>query len=384
MLFRDSGLSSTQISVLLVVWSVSAFLLEVPSGAWADLVDRRRLLVASGVVYVAAFLTWLTWPSFWGFLLGFVLWSVSDAMHSGTWEAYLFDQLADHGASASYGRIRARAESVALVVMAAAIAVAAPLHQLGGYPLVGWASAAVAVVHVGVTLSLPRAGQGRHRAEPDDPVPDRTTPRAVAPTPETSGGPDTWRGTLAAGLRHARGSQPVRRILLGYAAIVALVGFDEFLPLVLAADGITVGGVALVMAAIVLLEAVATWLADRVALLRGARHAALVGVAGLLLAGGAWWSGWVAAAALACGYALASSAYVAGDVRLQHALEESAPRATVTSVASVVAELGFLVTLACVGLATLVLDLTTVVAATALVLTLPAVLAAWRMPAGRA
>ena len=375
--------------MLLAVWSASAFLLEVPSGAWADLVDRRRLLLVSGLVYAAAFVTWLLAPTFWGFLLGFVLWSLSDAMQSGTWEAYLYDQLAAQERAEDYGRVKARAESAALVVMAGAIALAAPLHQLGGYPLVGWVSVVVVGLHVLATLALPRPA--RHRPGRAHPGPGRprtvtqhvtalpTGGAAVAGEGSTSG--RAWLATLRAGVRHARAAGPVRRVLLGYAAVVTLVGFDEYFPLVLADDGISVGSVAVVMAALVLLEAALTWSADRVARLTGWRHAGWVAAAGLLLAGGTWWSGWAAAAALATGYALASTAYVAADVRLQHAMGPTTrTRATITSVASLAAEVGFLVTLAAVGLATLHLDLTTVISVTALVLVVPASVAAWRMP----
>jgi len=45
LLFSDTGLSVWQISSLFVIWSVSSFVLEVPSGACADATSRRRLLV---------------------------------------------------------------------------------------------------------------------------------------------------------------------------------------------------------------------------------------------------------------------------------------------------------------------------------------------------
>lgn len=376
--------------MLLAVWSASAFVLEIPSGAWADLLDRRRLLVASGLIYAAAFATWLTWPTFWGFLLGFVLWSLSDALHSGTWEAYLFHQLSARGARASYARVEARAESVALLVMALAIAAAAPLHQLGGYALVGALSVTAALVHVGVTLALPRPVGRMPRDPAATPEPHPTSPRAVDPPVDgglagaTSSRPGlrAWASTLRAGIAQAGATGPVRRVLVGYAAVVALVGVDEYFPLLLAADGWSVGGVAVVIAGIVLLEAVGTWQADRVARVVGTRHAALVLATGLLLAAGTWWSSWAAALALGCGYAVASSLYVAADARLQHAIDEDlGARATVTSVAGVVGEIGFLVTLGAVGIATLWFDLTVVVTCTTLVLTVPAALAARRMPA---
>jgi len=41
LLFRDHGVSTGQVSTLLVIWSITAFVMEVPSGAWADAVSRR-------------------------------------------------------------------------------------------------------------------------------------------------------------------------------------------------------------------------------------------------------------------------------------------------------------------------------------------------------
>lgn len=376
-----------------MVWSVTAFVLEIPSGAWADLVDRRRLLIASGLVYVSAFVTWMVWPTFWGFLLGFVLWSLSDAMHSGTFEAYLFDQLAATASEEGYGVLRARAESVALVVMAVAIAAAAPLHQVGGYQLVGWVSVGAAVVHVGATLALPRPAQGGAQPAPaqggeqparsltQEPHLAATTAPHHLPSPtdpeDEPASVGAWLHTVRIGMREAGGSVAVRRTLMAYAAVVALVGFDEYFPLLLADGGASVQVVAWVMAGVVLLEAVGSWFADRTARLSGLPHAGLVALGGLLLAAAAWWDGPATFVALGVGYALASSAYVAGDVRLQHAMTGDA-RATVTTVAGVVAELGFLVTLSTVGLATLRWDLSPVVAVTALVLTVPAAAAALR------
>ena len=387
LLFADHGLSTGEITVLLVVWSLTAFLLEIPSGAWADLVDRRRLLIASGAVYTGAFVSWMLLPTFWGFLLGFVLWSLSDAMHSGTFEAYLYDQLSASGQEEGYGVLKARAESVALVVMAVAIAGAAPLHELGGYELVGWISVAATLVHLVAAVALPRpathrpaqAGAGPHHPGHLVGTAPHSLPTPTDPEDEPAS-VGAWLHTLEAGVREAGRSVPVRRVLLAYGTVVALVGFDEYFPLVLADGGASVPVVAWVVAGVVLLEAVGTWLAARTARLTGAAHAAVVAGGGLLLAAAAWWSGPVSFVALGLGYALASSAYVAGDIRLQHAMSGDA-RATLTSVAGVVSEIGFLVTLGAVGLATLRWDLSPVVAVLALVLTVPATLAAWRAPA---
>ena len=86
LLFADRGVDSGEISLLFIIWSLTSFLCEVPSGAWADTFDRRRLLVLSAVIYGA------------GFALGFVLWGLSSALMSGTFESMVYDELVERGA----------------------------------------------------------------------------------------------------------------------------------------------------------------------------------------------------------------------------------------------------------------------------------------------
>jgi len=365
LLFAEHGLTTSQIGVLLAAWSVSAFLLEVPSGAWADLVDRRLLLIVSGAVYAVAFATWLLWPSFWGFLVGFVLWSLSDSLRSGTYEAYLFDELTAAGRPDRYGPVKARAESVTVLVMAAAIGLAGPLHALGGYALVGLVSVGAAVLHTLLAVALPKVTRAVTDIE-DAPDPEPASIRA-------------WASTVRAGVREAAGSSAVRRVLMGVATVVALVGLDEFFPLIFAEGGTSVGLIAWVLAGVSLLEAVATWSASAVARLTGVPHAAIVAAGGLLLAAGAWLTGPWSYLAVALGYALATASYISGDIRLQHAIAGTT-RATITSFAGLIAEAGFLVTLGLVSVGTLQIDLGPVAAAVALALTVPSAIAAFRSP----
>ncbi|MFW5811251.1 MAG: MFS transporter, partial [Thermodesulfobacteriota bacterium] len=52
-LFLDFGLTLEQFALLNAAWAASIVLLEVPSGALADTMGRRNLLVATGVLMVA-------------------------------------------------------------------------------------------------------------------------------------------------------------------------------------------------------------------------------------------------------------------------------------------------------------------------------------------
>ena len=59
----DSGVSAAELASLFVIWSVTAFALEIPSGAWADAFSRRKLVALGAAVRGVGFLVWTIWPS---------------------------------------------------------------------------------------------------------------------------------------------------------------------------------------------------------------------------------------------------------------------------------------------------------------------------------
>ncbi|WP_411157334.1 MFS transporter [Nocardia farcinica] len=136
LLFADHGLTTAQISSLFALWSITSFVLEVPSGAWADTVSRRGLLVLSGALVAAAFTVWTAAPSYLGFALGFVLWGVAGALESGTFEALIYDDLAARERAGEYARVMGYARAAAEGAVVVAILAAAPLYAVGGYG--GW------------------------------------------------------------------------------------------------------------------------------------------------------------------------------------------------------------------------------------------------------
>ena len=168
LLFADHGLSASAISSLLIIWSAVSFLAEVPSGAWADVIDRRLLLMTSGALFAAGFATWVLWPTYAGFALGFVLWGVSGALMSGTFESLLYDALVDRGEENGYTRLMGWASASQVVAATIGIAVAGPLFRLGGYALVGWVSVGVALVHTLLAATLPDPPRAAASADDDD------------------------------------------------------------------------------------------------------------------------------------------------------------------------------------------------------------------------
>lgn len=100
-LFLDLGLSLSQFVTLNAIWAATIFLAEVPSGALADLIGRRKLLIAAAGLMVLEMLVLLTAPKDAGiWLFGFcavnrILSGLAEAAASGADEALAFDSLDD-------------------------------------------------------------------------------------------------------------------------------------------------------------------------------------------------------------------------------------------------------------------------------------------------
>lgn len=103
--FLDQGLSFTQIGLLVAVRELSANLLEIPSGALADLYGRRRAMIASFVAYILSFLVFATGTSFARFSLAMFLYAFGDAFRTGTHKAMIFTWLRAEGRLAEKTRV---------------------------------------------------------------------------------------------------------------------------------------------------------------------------------------------------------------------------------------------------------------------------------------
>jgi len=325
LLFADHGVSSGQVSTLFLIWSMTSFVFEVPSGAWADSFDRRRLLVLSAVVYAAGFASWIVVPTYVGFALGFVLWGLSSALMSGTFEALVYDELVTRGAQGAYPRLIGWAHATAMTAVLLASVLATLLYAADGYPLVGWVSVAIAGIHGLLAATLPVSERAR-RARPDPADP-------ADPAPDTDQPTRHYLAMLASGLREATTSRDVRRVLLIAALLVGMTAYDEYFPLVAREHHVHTETIPLLVAITVVGQVVGTALAGRTAGMSAARLATVVATGAALisvgaLAGAAPYAGFVA---IGIGYGLLNNAMLVAQVRVQETITGPA-RATVTSV----------------------------------------------------
>jgi MFS family permease len=311
LLFTDHGMSSWQLSSLLVIWSATGILVEVPSGALADAYSRRLLLIVGPLLTAAGFALWVFTPSYLAFAAGFVLWGVKGSLASGALEALLYEELDRTGEAAAYPRLTGRAHAVGVVAVLLATGAATPVLAGGGYPAAGVASIVACLVTAAVAATFPE-----HRTAPD------------------SDGDPGYVATLRAGIATAHADRRVRRWLLLVPAITAIWGaLEEYTPLLIRGTGVEVARVPLWYMLIyggVSLGGLVAAAGNRLSarglgtLLAGAAVALAAGAlsgrpAGILL--------------VAVAFAAFQVATVVADTRLQDRITGPA-RATVTSVAA--------------------------------------------------
>jgi MFS family permease len=110
-LFLDFGLTVAQFSILNAVWAATIVLAEVPSGALADIVGRRRLLVFAAVSMLVEMAILCLAPKgnipllFSFFLINRVLSGLAEAAASGADEAIAYDALQAEGMADQWGRV---------------------------------------------------------------------------------------------------------------------------------------------------------------------------------------------------------------------------------------------------------------------------------------
>ncbi|WP_194832760.1 MFS transporter [Nocardia sp. XZ_19_369] len=364
LLFADHGLSTGQISSLFAIWSTTAFLLEVPSGAWADTVSRRALLILSGVLLTAGFALWTLVPTYLGFALGFVLWGAAGALVSGTFEALLYDDLAARGEQSSYARILGYTRAASETAIVIGIVAATPLYLWGGYALIGWSSVGFAALHTVIAMTLPSAPKVVSAAAVDELEEDDQPPLAYPAATDVSGPFARYLGMLKTGVAEAIRVRAVRNGVLLGALLFGITAFDEYFALLAESAGVATAVVPLLVGVTVLGSLIGSVLAGRTEGMSGRTMAIAVGFGGVLFLGGSLIAGLAEGrpsavyvltglgfTAIGVSYGIVYNAGVVAGARLQDAIEGPA-RATVTSVSGLLGEVVALVVFAFAAIAT--------------------------------
>ncbi|MDT0348462.1 MFS transporter [Pseudonocardia charpentierae] len=327
LLFADTGLSDAEISVLFALWSAVGIVAEVPSGALADRFGRRPSLAVGALVQAVGYASWVVFPGFLGFAVGFVAWGLGSALASGAQEALLHDGLASVDAAEHYARVQGWVGAAGLIVQVPTAGIATVLFVVGGYPAAGWVSVATCVGTAVLAARLPEPSGA-----------PTVTSSSIDPADPGNDADASYLATLRAGVVEVVARPPLLGAVVAFGLLYGLDAFEEYFPLLARDLQVSTAAVPTALLVIPLVGAVG-------AALGGPANRLGAGALGVVLAVGAALLGIAAAvphpvalAAVALYYGLYRAVLVVADARLQERITGPA-RATVTSVANVVGEL---------------------------------------------
>ncbi len=102
------GLSMAETGIVEGIYHATSIIFEIPSGAIADLLGRKRSVVLGRVCIAVSCIIMLFSRSFWYFALGFAIQALGNNFNSGSEEALVYDSLKYIGREREYMRISGR------------------------------------------------------------------------------------------------------------------------------------------------------------------------------------------------------------------------------------------------------------------------------------
>jgi MFS family permease len=322
LLFADKGLTAAQITSLLMVWSATTFVLEVPSGAVADKFSRKNVMIAALLIRLLGFGSWLLFQNYWGFLTGFVLWGVNSALVSGTQEALVYDELTKLKEETKYAKVTGRMEAFGITGALLASFVAGVLAHLGYSFMLICSLVSIALATIPLLL-LPKS-------------------TSVESTGETK-----YLNYLALGIRNAFNKPTIMLIVLFSSVVLGLASNDEYFNLLLREKDFSNSSIAIWLAVIGAFGIVGSALAHRLQDTK-IRLEVIFFLWGFLLLGAGVTSGIGSALFLGLFTMVFYIIKILFNAKLQSAVGDKT-RATTTSVVGLLSELGALSVFAVLG-----------------------------------
>ncbi len=161
--FLARGLSMAEILLLQTIFTAAAFALEVPTGAWADRLGRRRSMRLGSLLMAVASVGYFLAPGFITLALCEISFAAGLTLTSGADSAYLYDQLKSVGRTSEYPRREAAANAAKYVGLGVAAAAGGLLAYVRSPDATFLVTAVTCAGAFGVTFFFP-ATSGRSRS----------------------------------------------------------------------------------------------------------------------------------------------------------------------------------------------------------------------------
>ena len=129
----QKGLPLWQIGVIEGLFHIVSFLSEIPTGAAADLLGRKKVMILSRLCHTTAAIILLFSTGFWEFVIGFTFSAWGYNLLSGSEEALIYDSLKSMKQERSYLKISGRLEVILNIAQGIAALVGGILAQKSFY-----------------------------------------------------------------------------------------------------------------------------------------------------------------------------------------------------------------------------------------------------------
>ena len=123
------GISLIEIGVLEGIFHVASLICEVPTGAIADILGRKKTIVVGRLLHAVSSIIMLISFSFWQFALGFIIQAISYNLNSGSEEALVYDSLKIIGKEDNYTKINGSLNFIIEVSQGAAVLIGGVLSD---------------------------------------------------------------------------------------------------------------------------------------------------------------------------------------------------------------------------------------------------------------
>lgn len=123
------GMSLVQIGLLESIFHLCSLVFEVPTGAFADLLGRKKVILLSRLASLISCVLMLMSHSFWGFALAFVFSAFGYNLNSGSEEALVYDSLIELKEEETYLKINGRLNVLIEIAQALAVFIGGILSE---------------------------------------------------------------------------------------------------------------------------------------------------------------------------------------------------------------------------------------------------------------
>lgn len=197
------GMNLAQVGILEGVFHITSVICEIPSGAAADLLGRKKSMIAGRICLAVSCIIMLFSKSFAGFALSFVIQALGYNFNSGSEEALVYDSMKQCGKEKGYLKVNGRLNMLIEIAQAAATVAGGILAEYS-YVWCYAASCVIALLCLVPVCLMTEPAQERKSAEKQESVAGLTA------------------GHFKTCWKILKDNKAIRKVLLSFSAVFAV------------------------------------------------------------------------------------------------------------------------------------------------------------------